>query len=242
MSTKISENTNIQLDLKTVVAIIMVTASFVGMYYTLQADIEEAKKLPPIEVTRLEYELKEEWNEKMILQLTDQVEMLQKTSDILKEEIEITSAMLQDGTEADGKFEELQRQLEELESRKPKTTVIAIIMVTASFVGMYYTLQADIEEARKLPPIEVTRLEYELKEEWNEDMIMQLKEAVEVLEETQDILKEEIKITSAMLQDGTEADGKFEELQRQLEELENKKPSTRVIVKEVKVDKKGRKL
>ena len=121
-------------------------------------------------------------------------------------------------------------------------TVVAIIMVTASFVGMYYTLQADIEEARKLPPIEVTRLEYELKEEWNEDMIMQLKEAVEMLEETQDILKEEIKITSAMLQDGTEADGKFEELQRQLEELENKKPSTRVIVKEVKVDKKGRKL
>ena len=121
-------------------------------------------------------------------------------------------------------------------------TVIAIISITASFVGMYYTLQADIEEAKKLPPIEVTRLEYELKEEWNEEMIMQLKEAVEVLEETQDILKEEIKITSEMLQDGTEADGKFEELQRQLEELENKKPSTRVIVKEIKVDKKGRKL
>ena len=121
-------------------------------------------------------------------------------------------------------------------------TVVAIISITASFVGMYYTLQADIEEAKSLPPIEVTRLEYELKEEWNEDMIIQLKDAVEVLEETQDILKEEIKITSAMLQDGTEADGKFEELQRQLEELENKKPSTRVIVKEVKVDKKGRKL
>ena len=121
-------------------------------------------------------------------------------------------------------------------------TVIAIISITASFVGMYYTLQADIEEAKSLPPIEVTRLEYELKEEWNEDMIIQLKEAVEVLEETQDILKEEIKITSAMLQDGTEADSKFENLQKQLEELENKKPSTRVIVKEVKVDKKGRKL
>ena len=121
-------------------------------------------------------------------------------------------------------------------------TIIAIISITASFVGMYYTLQEDIAEAKTLPPTEVTRLEYELKEEWNEDMIMQLKEAVDVLEETQDILKEEIKITSAMLQDGTEADGKFEELQKQLEELENKKPTTRVIVKEVKVDKKGRKL
>ena len=124
MSTKISENTNIQLDLKTVVAIIMVTASFVGMYYTLQADIEEAKKLPPIEVTRLEYELKEEWNEKMIMQLKDQVEVLEETQDILKEEIKITSAMIQDGTEADAMLDELNNKLIELQNRKPKTTVI----------------------------------------------------------------------------------------------------------------------
>ena len=124
MSTKISENTNIQLDLKTVIAIIMVTASFVGMYYTLQADIEEAKKLPPIEVTRLEYELKEEWNEKMIMQLKDQVEVLEETQDILKEEIKITSAMIQDGTEADAMLDELNAKLVELQNRKPKTTVI----------------------------------------------------------------------------------------------------------------------
>ncbi len=124
MSTKISENTNIQLDLKTVVAIIMVTASFVGMYYTLQADIEEARKLPPIEVTRLEYELKETWNEKMIIQLKDQVEVLEATQDILKQEVKITSSLVKDGTEADGKLEELNKQLEELKNRKPKTTVI----------------------------------------------------------------------------------------------------------------------
>jgi len=124
MSTKISENTNIQLDLKTVVAIIMVTASFVGMYYTLQADIEEARKLPPIEVTRLEYELKETWNEKMIIQLKDQVDMLEQTQDILKQEISITASMIKDGTEADGKLEELNRQLEELQNKKPSTRVI----------------------------------------------------------------------------------------------------------------------
>jgi len=121
-------------------------------------------------------------------------------------------------------------------------TVIGIVMLTTTLVGMYYKLQEDISLAKTLPPVEVTRLEYELKEEWNEEMILQLKDKVEMLEETNYILKEEIKITSDMLQDGTEADGKFEELQRQLEELENKKPSTRVIVKEVKVDKKGRKL
>ena len=73
-------------------------------------------------------------------------------------------------------------------------------------------------------------------------MILQLEDKVEMLEETQDILKEEVIITSSMIKDGTEADGKLEELQRQLKELENKKPSTRVVVKEVKVDKKGRKI
>ena len=121
-------------------------------------------------------------------------------------------------------------------------TVIGIIMFTTTIVGMYYTLQEDIMEAKTLPPVEVTRLEYELKEEWNEQMIMQLKDQVETLEQTQDILKEEVSITSSMVKDGTEADGKLEELNRQLEELQNKKQNTRVIVKEVKVDKKGRKL
>ena len=117
-------------------------------------------------------------------------------------------------------------------------TVIGIIMLTTTLVGMYYTLQEDIRLAKTLPPVEVTRLEYELKEEWNEDMIMQLKERVEVLEETNDILKEEIKITSAMIQDGTEADAMLDELNAKLEELKNKKPKTTVIVKEVEVGKK----
>lgn len=66
---------------------------------------------------------------------------------------------------------------------------------------------------------------------------MQLKDQVEVLEETTDILKEEIKITSAMIQDGTEADSKLDELNAQLEELKKRKPKTTIIVKEVEVKK-----
>jgi len=121
-------------------------------------------------------------------------------------------------------------------------TVIGIIMLTTTFVGMYYTLQEDIAEAKTLPPTEVTRLEYELKEKWNEEMIMDLKERVNMLEQVDDVTFEEINVISTLIKDGTENDGKLEELNRQLEELRNKKPSTRVIVKEVKVDKKGRKL
>ena len=119
-------------------------------------------------------------------------------------------------------------------------TIVAIIMITSTFVGMYYTLQADIEVAKNEPKASVERLEYDLKEEWNEQMILSLKERIEMLEEGQDLLREEIKITSSMLQDGTEADNKFAELNAQLEALQKRKP--KVIVKEIKVDKKGRKL
>ncbi len=121
-------------------------------------------------------------------------------------------------------------------------TVIGIIMLTTTLVGMYYTLQEDIRLAKTLPPVEVTRLEYELKEKWNEDMIIDLKERVDMLEQVDDVVFEEINVISTLIKDGTENDGKLEELNRQLEELRNKKPNTRVIVKEVKVDKKGRKL
>ena len=121
---KISESTEFKIDIKTVIGIIMLTTTLVGMYYTLEKDIQLAKTLPPNEVTRLEYELKEQWNEKMIMQLKDQVEVLEEKTDILKEEIKITSAMIQDGTEADAMLDELNAKLVELQNRKPKTTVI----------------------------------------------------------------------------------------------------------------------
>lgn len=120
---KLSESTVLKIDLKTIVAIILVTASFVGMYYTLQADIEEAKKMPPAEVKRIEYDLREEWNEKSILTLTERIHMIEQTIDILSEEIKITSSMLKDGTENDRKFEELNKQLEELQNQEPQIII-----------------------------------------------------------------------------------------------------------------------
>ena len=120
---KISENTVLKLDLKTILSIIVLTSSFVGMYYTLQADIEEAKKLPPAEVERLEYDLREEWNEKSIMSLEERIYTLEEAIDILSQEVEITSTMLKDGTENDQKFEELNKRLEELQNQKPQVII-----------------------------------------------------------------------------------------------------------------------
>ena len=120
---KINENTVLKLDLKTILSIIILTSSFVGMYYTLQADIEEAKKLPPAEVERLEYDLREEWNEKMIITLNDRIDVLEETIDILSEEILVTSSMLKDGTDSDKKFDELNERLENLQNQKPQVII-----------------------------------------------------------------------------------------------------------------------
>ena len=71
---KIGEGTEFKIDIKTVVSIIVVTSMFVGMYYTLASDIEEAKKLPPSEIKRLEYDLKQEWQTKHISVLEEKVD------------------------------------------------------------------------------------------------------------------------------------------------------------------------
>ena len=121
---KISENTEFKIDIKTVIGIIMFTTTIVGVYYTLQEDIAEAKKLPPVEIGRLEYDLKEKWNHENIEDVLERVNMLEQVDDVIFEEIDVLSGLVKDGTESDGKLDELNRQLEELKKRKPKTTVI----------------------------------------------------------------------------------------------------------------------
>jgi hypothetical protein len=125
---KISENTEFKIDIKTVIGIIMLTTTLVGMYYTLQEDIALAKELPPVEVGRLEYELKEEWNHKNIEDILERVNMLEQVDDVIFEEINVLSSLIKDGTESDGKLQELQKRLEELNKRKP-TIIVKEVLV-----------------------------------------------------------------------------------------------------------------
>jgi hypothetical protein len=120
---KISENTEFKIDIKTVIGIIMLTTTLVGMYYTLQDDIEAAKNLPPVEVGRLEYDLKEKWNHENIEDILERVNMLEQVDDVIFEEIDVLSSLVKDGTESDGKLQELQKRLEDLQKRKPTVIV-----------------------------------------------------------------------------------------------------------------------
>jgi len=60
MDNKISENTEVTLDLKTIALVVSFTISIVGLYFTLKKDIELAKELPEPQVTRTEYDLKDQ--------------------------------------------------------------------------------------------------------------------------------------------------------------------------------------
>ena len=71
---KIGEGTEFKIDIKTVISLIVVTSMFVGMYYSLQSDIEDAKKLPPAVIDRIEYDLKQEWQTEHINDLDEKVD------------------------------------------------------------------------------------------------------------------------------------------------------------------------
>ena len=70
MAQKLDEGTQITLDLKTIGIILFFVATVVGMWFTLQADIEDAKKLPvppDPEVTRMEFDMKDQMIRNTIL-------------------------------------------------------------------------------------------------------------------------------------------------------------------------------
>jgi len=71
---KIGEGTEFKIDLKTIISIVITTSMFVGMYYTLESDIDDAKKLPPAEIERMEYDLKQEWQTEHIDELEEKVD------------------------------------------------------------------------------------------------------------------------------------------------------------------------
>lgn len=74
MSKSITENTELTLDVKTLVIIISFVVSFVGMYFALQKEIDLAKELPKPQVTRTEYDLKDQLIRETIMNTQKKVE------------------------------------------------------------------------------------------------------------------------------------------------------------------------
>ena len=73
MANKISEDTQVQLDLKTIGIIVTGAVSIASVYFALQSDIELAQQLPEPEIKKSEYELKDELVRTTIININEKV-------------------------------------------------------------------------------------------------------------------------------------------------------------------------
>ena len=76
MAKQIGEDTKVTLDLKTIGMIVTFIVMLAGMWFTLQADIAEAKELPLPEIDRIEYDLKDELIRQTIMDTQDDVDKI----------------------------------------------------------------------------------------------------------------------------------------------------------------------
>lgn len=84
---KLGEGTEVTLDLKTVAIILTFVVTVVGMWFALQADIQEAKELPLPEVSRTEYDLKDKLVRETIMNTQKQVEENGNKLDLIEERL-----------------------------------------------------------------------------------------------------------------------------------------------------------
>ena len=87
MSNKISENTELTLDLKTLTIIVAFVVTVVGMWFALQKDIDLAKELPKPEVSRTEYDLKDQLIRETIMNTQEKVEQNSEKLDKIDEKL-----------------------------------------------------------------------------------------------------------------------------------------------------------
>ena len=76
MAKQIDEGTRITLDLKTIGILLFFVATVIGMWFTIQSDIKEAKELPVPNIYRTEYDLKDELIRQTIMDTQDDVEKI----------------------------------------------------------------------------------------------------------------------------------------------------------------------
>ena len=84
---QISEETKVTLDLKTIGMIVAFVVTIAGMWFTLQADIAQAKELPVPVIDRVEYDLKDELIRQTIMDTQEDVEEIKETIDKLDQRL-----------------------------------------------------------------------------------------------------------------------------------------------------------
>jgi len=83
---EVDKGTKFTLSIETAISIGVSIFMVVGLWFNLQADIEEAKELPEPPVSRTEYDLKDQMIRNSIMNTEDKVEALEDKVDDIKED------------------------------------------------------------------------------------------------------------------------------------------------------------
>tara|TARA_X000001382_G_C3170495_1_gene179311 strand:+ start:571 stop:843 length:273 start_codon:yes stop_codon:yes gene_type:complete len=75
---ELNEETSFKINIKTLAGIAALIFTLVGMWFTLQADISEAKELPAPEVSKMEFDMKDVNIRNTIMETRDDVKKLEE--------------------------------------------------------------------------------------------------------------------------------------------------------------------
>jgi hypothetical protein len=90
MAKELSENTSFNISIQTLIGIGFAITTVVGMWFALQADIAEAKELPvppPAEVTRMEFDMKDQLVRQTIMTTQEDVKEIKETLEKIEQKI-----------------------------------------------------------------------------------------------------------------------------------------------------------
>ena len=90
MAKELNEDTGFNISVKTLIAIGFAMATIIGMWFALQADIAEAKELPvipPDEVTRMEFQMKDEMIRNTIMDTKKDVEEIKESIEKIEDKL-----------------------------------------------------------------------------------------------------------------------------------------------------------
>ena len=90
MAKELNEDTGFNVSIKSLLAIGFAMATIIGMWFALQADIAEARTLPEPadpEVTRMEFDMKDQMIRQTIMTTQEDVKEIKKTLEKIEDKI-----------------------------------------------------------------------------------------------------------------------------------------------------------
>tara|TARA_R100000231_G_scaffold34403_1_gene30362 strand:- start:349 stop:630 length:282 start_codon:yes stop_codon:yes gene_type:complete len=90
MAKELNEDTAFKLSIKTIIGLGFAVATLAGMWFTLQAEIAEAKELPAPpdpEVTRMEFDMKDQMIRQTIMDTQEDVQEIKATLEKIEDKL-----------------------------------------------------------------------------------------------------------------------------------------------------------